>query len=366
MAPSLRYFFCVLWAALIGVSVPLEMVNTIFLNKNSPDKSHHAFYVSTLAVFMGGVELMPLALKAPKPWGKPSRWWHLLGGFCSLPAFVTIPAGTLLGSQLVLVTQLAALLATFLLMDLIDGKVKLTNYMRLVGFCLVLGGVALDNIGLKVGKASSLKAVVMLAAVALSGVSYALQARFNGRLAEDVGSSARATCVSAMVCVFLSLPVVAWIRFDIGVAVELDTRFWPLWVVAGFQSAFYIGSMAKLPRLLGFTTCYTITLGAKLATSLMVDSLGFTGTRIPVTFLRVASLACVLVGAVIFNSFKAGDTFQELREDHCEEEDAPVPLSVGGSFADVLGNTGAGSCRVVKVQDEGLPDVPPAAAPPAG
>merc|ERR1712226_1199522 len=100
------------------------------------------------------------------PWKRPTRFWKLLGGACSITTFVTIPAGALLGSQLVLVTQLAALLTTFLLMDLIDGKVKLSNYLRLGGFFLVLAGVTLDNAGLDFGKAASMEALIMLALVA--------------------------------------------------------------------------------------------------------------------------------------------------------------------------------------------------------
>eukprot|EP00929_Paragymnodinium_shiwhaense_P078257 TRINITY_DN40533_c0_g1_i1.p1 TRINITY_DN40533_c0_g1~~TRINITY_DN40533_c0_g1_i1.p1 ORF type:complete len:358 (+),score=46.75 TRINITY_DN40533_c0_g1_i1:86-1159(+) len=330
MSSGLWYALYVLWAAAIGVSLPLEMVCTIFLNKDSPDKDYHAFYVGTLEVFMGGIELVPLALQASQPWGLPTRWWHLLGGLCSLPSFITIPAGGLLGSQLVLVTQLGALLTTFLLMDLLDGNLKLTNYMRLLGFALVLGGVGLDNTGIAVGEASAVKTALMLAAVAFSGVCYALQARLNGRLAEDVGSPARATCISAMVCVCCSLPIMAWLRWGRQVQVSLDVRFWPLWIVVGFQSAFYIGSMATLPRLLGFTTSYTITLTAKLATSLLVDALGFTGHRIPVTEMRVISLGCLLVGAVIFNSFGNESKSEELEEAKGAQEKAPAHPSAEG------------------------------------
>jgi len=229
------------------------------------------------------------------------------GGVCALPSFFTIAAGAMLGSQLVLITQLAAVLSTFLLMDVMDGKIELSNYMRLGGFALVLCGVVLDNLEMDVGAVDSIRAVGLLGCVALSGVGYGLQARCNGCLAEAVGSSVRATTVSACVYIVCSLPVMWWLRYHKNVEVHLDPRHWYLWMLAGFQSAFYISSMAKLPKLIGFTTCYTITLGSKLSTSLLIDYAGWTGTYIPLNASRLVSLSCVFVGAVIFNAMKSKD-----------------------------------------------------------
>jgi len=187
------------WAALVGMSVPLEMCNTVFLNRASSQRHLHAFYIANLAVLMGGIEMVPPSFMISKPWGKPTKWWSVLGGICTLPTFITIAAGAVLGSQLVLITQLAALLGTFLLFDIYDGKVRLSNYPQLLGFAVVLVGVGKMGVGSDISSDSRLEAAIMLFIVAISGVGYALQAKCNGELARDLGSPVRATMVSAMV-----------------------------------------------------------------------------------------------------------------------------------------------------------------------
>lgn len=82
----------------------------------------------------------------------------------------------------------------------------------------------------------------------------------------------------------------------------LDTWYWPLWLVAGFQSAFYIGSMAILPKLLGFTTSYLVVLAAKLVCSTVIDQLGLAGKVVKVSAERIVSLLLVFVGAGLFNA----------------------------------------------------------------
>eukprot|EP00931_Biecheleriopsis_adriatica_P007100 TRINITY_DN108415_c0_g1_i1.p1 TRINITY_DN108415_c0_g1~~TRINITY_DN108415_c0_g1_i1.p1 ORF type:complete len:384 (+),score=64.30 TRINITY_DN108415_c0_g1_i1:64-1215(+) len=330
---------CIIWAALIGISVPLELTNTIFLNQTSENPAYHGFYVSNLAVIMGGLELIPLSFSSSAPWQKPRRWWHVAGGLCSLPAFGTIVAGAQLGTQLVIVTQLGALMGTFLAMDVIDGRVSLSDYAKGLGLLLVIGGIAMESFGGDVRLGSSAASIGMLALVAASGVGYALQSRCNGALADDLGSGARATMVSALVNICCGLPIDAWVFWGTGTSPTFDTRYWYLWLVAGFQSAFYIGSMAYLPKVLGFTTTYVITLSAKLLTSLAIDDLGLVGTAIPIDATRVVSVLCVLGGALMFNmSSKTVSLDQDGAENPEVDEEHEEPgrsMLISGTFVSV-------------------------------
>lgn len=296
---------CGVWAALVGMSVPLNMVVTIFLNSHADksDRQYHAFYVATLAVAMGGFEMIPLAIKAEKPATLPKRWWHLAGGCCALPAFSVVAAGSMMGSQVVLVVQLATLLTTFFVIDVMDGRVRLREHAKVAALLVIFGGTWLESGGSKTGGMSGgFEAIVMLTLVAISGVGFALQSKCNNALAEDVGSAARASVLSACVNTLVSIPICLFIYFGLNVPVSFSLSSRYLWLAAGFQSAFYVGSMAYLPKALGFTRCYVITLVAKMVTSLVVDACGMVGEPIPLSALRVCALLAVLLGAVIFNS----------------------------------------------------------------
>jgi len=232
---------------------------------------------------------------------------------------------------MVLITQLGALMTTFLAMDILDGRVSLADCMKALGLLVVFIGIGLDSLGHgnSTGSGFGLQGVFLLAMVAVSGVGYGLQARCNGGLAEDVGSGARATMISAAVNILCSLPIDCWIFWGKRVSPTFDVSLWYLWLVAGFQSAFYIGSMAYLPKVLGFTTCYVVTLSAKLLTSLVVDDFGLTGSIVPITFARTASVVCVVSGAIIFNSRQtSGSSSSEDDEDGA----SVVSLGEGRSF----------------------------------
>jgi uncharacterized membrane protein YdcZ (DUF606 family) len=224
----------------------------------------------------------------------------LCGGIFSLPGFFTISAGSMLGTQTVLVVQLASSLVASFIIDCVDGTVAITNYVKIVSLVVIVGGVALENSG-GMSLSGGASAIISLALVALSGIGYALQSKCNTALGNDLGSPARATIVSACVFIVLSLPIDAYLLWGKHVYPMLNPKFWYLWILAGFQSAFYIGSYAYLPKVLGFTSCFVLELVSKMTTSLAIDASGLTGERIPVTAIRICSLAVVLAGAVAHN-----------------------------------------------------------------
>lgn len=311
-----------IWAALVGMSVPLGMVIAIFLNSqaNESDQKFHAFYVATLAVAIGGAQLAPLAVKTEKVATLPKRWWHFAGGLCSMPRFFVIFAGYRLGSQVVLLVNLAALLTTFFFIDLVGGRVRLTNYLRIFALLIVLTGVAFQNPVQSISVSGSMEKILLLILVALGGIGFALQSKCNNALAEALGSAARASLVSACVHVLTSVPIALYIFFSWNVSFSCNARYWYLWLLAGFQSAFYIGSMAHLPSVLGFTRCYIVTLVAQMVTSLMVDAHGLIGKAIPVSANRVYSLLIVLIGAGLFHLHNNSEDEPGMRVDQDTRE----------------------------------------------
>jgi len=220
-----------------------------------------------------------------------------------LPAFITTAASPFLGMQLTLMVQLVGIIGTFFAFDIIDGNVRLRDWEKLFGFLVAVLGVGVDNIGAFRGETPITgKWIIFMISVFVSGIGFALQSKCNNVLAQDLGSPARAAMVSALVSLVAGMPVVLWIWLGEDVPLRIDPSLWWLWILAGAQSALYIGSMAILPKLLGFTTSYMLILAAKLITSTFVDAFGLVGTVMPVSWSRLLSLALVLLGASTFNS----------------------------------------------------------------
>lgn len=309
MRSEARFALAVVWALLVGISVPLEVCNTSLLNRQAKDagvdSSLHGFYISQIAVAMGGLQLIVPSVSTKVAWRFPvkSKWWSWLGGVCSLLGFITVSATPLLGAQVVLMVQLVGVLGTFFVLDILNGTVKLRHWHKPVGFFVAIIGVGVDNLSMFTDSATiDASWIFHFVGTFLSGVGYGLQAKCNGALAEDVGGPARAAMVSAAVNIVASVPISIYIAVGQDVPLTLNTWLWPLWFVAGFQSAFYIGSMAILPSLLGFTTSYLAVLSSKLVCSTFVDEFGLSGKVVKVTYFRVISLLLVLSGAYVFNA----------------------------------------------------------------
>mmetsp|Transcript_87413 Transcript_87413/g.245379 ORF Transcript_87413/g.245379 Transcript_87413/m.245379 type:complete len:368 (+) Transcript_87413:153-1256(+) len=305
--------FAVAWACLVGISVPLEVCNASLLNRHSPekDRSWHSVYIAELAVAMGGLQLAVLSFASKAPWTWPSPWWSYFGGVCSLPGYITISAAQVLGVEMLLMTQLVGLLGTFFVLDLADGTIRLGNWPKPVGLFFVVIGVVVDKLLASSGdgaKAIDINWIVHVVGAFCSGVGFALQAKCNGALAHCIGGPARAAMICAVVNVLASSPLSVYIRFGMEVPLSLDSKIWPMWFAAGFQSAFYVSSMALLPRFLGFTTCYLAVLSSKLFCSAVVDATGLTGgSRVALSAERILSIFVVLFGATLFQG-RCGST----------------------------------------------------------
>jgi len=318
LAPQVKFVACVLWAVAVGASVTAQMCVNVKLNGHSSSPTYHAFYVSNLGILLGGLMLVPRSVFAPKPWHRPVHCWSLLGGICTLPAFASVPAGMMLGVQIVLLVQLLAMLSTALVFDVRAGRIRLSDIRRLGGFGVVVLGVAVENFfsGGSGGKGMSVTAALLLLTVFVSGVGFAVQAKCNARLARDVGSTARSTAISAVVAVTAGLPVDATLAWGVGVAPRFSLQDWPLWLFVGLQSAFYIGSLSRLPAHLGYTTSYLALLLGKLSSSSVTDALGVTGTRVPFDWPRGFALGLVFAGTWLFAS-SAGHAAQHAPQPGC-------------------------------------------------
>lgn len=307
MRAPVKVVAAVIWAVVVGFSVPLAVCNTSFLNRaaleRGVDTSLHGFYILQISVAMGGLQLTVPSFRSKEVWSRPVRWWPWLGGVCGLFGFVTVSATPLLGVQVVITMQLLGILVTFFMFDILDGTVKFGDWQKPLGFTIAVLGVAMDNLSIfQTTQHINADWIFHFAGTFLSGVGYALQAKCNGALAQDIGGPARAAMVSAAVNFTAGVPIAFYIAYGRGVPLTLDASLWPLWPLAGLQSAFYIGSMAVLPKLLGFTTCYLAVLSSKLVSSSLADELALSGTQVPVTMNRAVALLFVMVGAYIFNA----------------------------------------------------------------
>lgn len=295
------------WAAAVGVSITAQLCVTVILNERSPSQKYHAFYVSVISILLGGLMLVPRCIQSPEAVKRPKYWWSMLGGMFTVTSFFSIPATMLMGVQLVLLVMLLATLSTALVFDVRRGRVSLSDPRRLAGLGLVLVGLLLDALpawaaGSSTGTTTAV--LLLLLAVFATGIGYGLQAKCNARLSRDLGSVSRATAFSAAVNTFCCLPFAAIIYFGLGVAPTLHTADWPLWMFAGLQSAFYVGSLAQLPKVLGYTAAYVVLLAGKLVSSSVADAMGLAGQRVPFSILRGVSLLLALAGAILFSAVR--------------------------------------------------------------
>jgi len=299
--------FAIIWALTVGISVPIDVCNQNFLNRYASergvDSNLHAFYIVQLSLAMGALLLAVPSFRSREVWRPPTRWWSWMGGICSLLGFITVSATPLLGVQLMLTVQLLGILMTFFVLDILEGTVRWSDWHKHFGFATVVLGVAIDNLSALEGtQRISSSWIFHFLGTLFSGIGYALQAKCNKALAQDVGGSARAAMVSAAVSFIAGVPIAVYLTYDRDVPLTLDAHLWPFWILAGSQSAFYILSMATLPKCLGFTFSYLAILCSKLSFSALADELALSGTRVPLSVNRVLSLLLVIVGAYAFNA----------------------------------------------------------------
>eukprot|EP00928_Gymnodinium_smaydae_P002963 TRINITY_DN11081_c0_g1_i2.p1 TRINITY_DN11081_c0_g1~~TRINITY_DN11081_c0_g1_i2.p1 ORF type:complete len:374 (+),score=79.32 TRINITY_DN11081_c0_g1_i2:905-2026(+) len=357
-ASCFRYAFAILWALSVGASVALQLCCSVIINSKAPDATANALFVTNIQVALGGVMLLPRLVSAT-PCRKPGRWWSVLGGVCGSLGFVAAPAGAQAGVQVVLLVQLLAMLSTAFVFDFRRGTVSLSDFTRLSGFLVVVAGVAIENVGaLKdpgagstSGSGSLLSTLILLLAVACSGVGYALQAKCNARLARDLGSTARSTAFSATVTVLTMLPIMCYMVVGRGIRPVFNVKeTWYLWCFSGFQSAFYIGSLASLPKVLGYTTSYLTLLVGKLVASSIIDNYGWAGKVHLFDWERALALSFVFFGTALFS--RTSTSAPPRQQEGVAEVTSCHPSFVDGATCDDGDDASRAQCReLIEVGD---------------
>ncbi|CAE8635985.1 unnamed protein product [Polarella glacialis] len=302
---------CTIWAALVGASVALNLVITNHLNRRSDEPTLHSFYVSAMCTLLGGVSLIPQACLAQAPFRRPTKIWSLLGGLCVLTGFANISGSHLVGAQIDLLLQLLGMLSMALFLDARVGRITCSDKRRIRGFFIVVAGIGADSFHVgnerNTVQQQPLFAAVILVGVFVSGLGYAMQAKCNSQLSANIGGPARACIICAAVTLIGGIPIQAYISFGIGVRFDFALEDWPLWTLAGLQSAFYTGSLAVLPAKLGYTATYLAIMFGKLASSSILDAGGMISYAQPFTVQRALSLVLVLVGSGLFSSQPSAD-----------------------------------------------------------
>ncbi|CAE8621045.1 unnamed protein product [Polarella glacialis] len=267
---------CTIWAALCGASVALNLVITTHLNRHSDEPNLHSFHVAAMCSLLGAVSLIPQACLAQAPFRRPTQIWSLLGGLCSLTVCATIPGAALVGAQIDLLLQLLGMLSMALFLDARVGRITCSDKRRIRGFFIVVAGIGADSFHAandrNTVQQQPLVAAVILVGVFVSGLGYAMQAKCNSQLSADIGGPARACIICAAVTILGGFPIQSYIFFGMGVPFEFTLEDWPLWTLAGLQSAFYTGSLAVLPSKLGYTATYLAIMFGKLASSSILDA----------------------------------------------------------------------------------------------
>jgi len=203
-----------------------------------------------------------------------------------------------------MMATLLGILGTTFVLDIVEGTVRLRDWHKFVGFAITLVGVAVDNAD-NFGKGSSVDGVwiVNFVAVYLSGISTAMQVKCNSQLQQGIGGSMRAAFVCNMVAIACGIPGSFILGAVTHVPFTVDwSIFVPFVLIGGLVNVFVVSSMAKLPSFLGFTANYVCTLFGKLICAMAIDAFGIAGKTLSITFMRVAALVIVLVGAGLFNA----------------------------------------------------------------
>jgi len=143
---------------------------------------------------------------------------------------------------------------------------------------------------------------LMVLGVFMVGAGLVFQATCNAALAEPLGSASKATLLTTVITLILSLPLWAGIQFGVGVQPILDlSEDWPLLLVAGALGALYRFSLAVLPETLGYTATSFMVLAGKLVGSSFADSYGLLGITVAFSLERACAVLCVLLGTFLFS-----------------------------------------------------------------
>jgi len=307
-----------------------------------------SIYSSAVIQATAFLVLLPVVLCGTAAWGKPREWWTLFAGIYGSPIFFMPLAATVVGTEATVLVVLSAQLCTALVLDLVSGVVKLTDWQRLGGFGLVLLGAfvnasdamsgvhlgqthvpeALGDTAALMGHMQGLiqnghgvdsepgSSVFLLAVAAVGGLGVTIESNCNCRLAKDLGCWSRAACWDAFISVLSTVPVGLLFYFKFQASPVLLQGDWPRFLFSGVGVAFFQSSMAVLPEKLGFTVSFMCVKFGSLFMSTYIDAKGIGGMVVPVSTHRLVSLLLVSVGCLFFATGKTPQTDEALDDGH--------------------------------------------------
>lgn len=252
------FLLACIWAFLAGASVALQVGGGVVLNDTTSPQLPHSAYVFVGCLAVGALWLMLLQqLQGGATPKRPKYIWSCCGGMLIAPAFVCTPAAALLGTQLTLTLLLLGMMSSAFLFDCLASRISISRYF-LAGIILSLGAVAIQSFA-SVGQVSGNEITCVLYALGAvgAGISYSLQAKMNKRLALDLGSSARSAAFCNITAMIWGLPT-CFVLVKADVPLEFRASDWWIWLLCGFQSAFYTCSLAELPKSLGYSPTFIL------------------------------------------------------------------------------------------------------------
>lgn len=291
---------------LVGALIPLQTaVNTrlsVWLGAVLP-ASLVSFLIGTAAL-----ALSVLATGTPLPLAATATtqpWWIWIGGVCGL-IFLTMNIVLMprIGATATVILPLVGQVIGGVAIDLTGGfdtAVLPLTLVRALGAALVVAGAVAVNL---LGRTRSETVVdehtpahpLLWVIGVLTGTLGAVQTAVNGRLGQAMGSGLAAALVSFVVgAIGLVLAVLVtrqWVR-PVG-------RPQPWLFVGGLLGAsFVLVNAVNAPRL-GTGLAVSVVLFGQVAMGLALDHAGWLGVRRrPVTALRIAGAALVLLGVVL-------------------------------------------------------------------
>ncbi len=134
---------------------------------------------------------------------------------------------------------------------------------------------------------------------ALIGSLLAAQVGLNAIMRSHAGSALSAALVNFLVGSAALAAVLLATRVPLPTAAQLGGAPWWVWL-AGLSGAAYVASSAVLGPLIGGAAFLACIVAGQMAGSLMLDHYGWLGfPERPVTLLRVAGAALVVLGVVL-------------------------------------------------------------------
>jgi transporter family-2 protein len=290
----------------VGALIPLQTaVNTrlsVWLGAVLP-ASLVSFAIGTAALAVAA-----LVTGTPIPWATTATtqpWWIWIGGVCGL-VFLTMNIVLMprIGASATVILPLVGQVLGGVAIDMTGAfgtDVRPLTAVRALGALLVVAGAAAVNL---LGRTKPDQLVedhvrphpLLWVVAVLTGTLGAIQTAVNGRLGQAMGSGLASALVSFLVGT-LGLALICLVTRQ---RVQRSGAPRPWLFVGGLLGATFVLVNAVNAPLLGTGLAVSVVLFGQVAMGLTLDHAGWLGIRRrPVTALRIAGAALVLLGVVL-------------------------------------------------------------------